>query len=725
MKLFSLFLEALILYFALHLSLLSRYVIPIGQELAVRPQISVQTYVYLLAAWLVMVSVRRLTTKYVGNVSILHFLLPAIVLSSVEYLALSGENSSFSRLFFVYFVIFNLIAFVSSGRLETLLVSRKSDLTDLASQIQARLDLLNSLLRKYYVEVIAAFVLGLVWGQHILRMGLTLTSDSIIYLGTALRYATDGVFVRGAWPPLYPWLISVTSSYTTFPADGAALISAICILFFFLIFALLLREFSTNTFINVMLLVLLGTYDEFINLFLNAWSEQPYLLFLILNLYFLVRHWKTSAWLYFIGACIFASLATLSRYIGVTTGGLLMLYAFFVAEPGIRLTNRIKGFLLPAALSFAPFAYLLWLDASPEFGGGVPGLSQIEEGAVFAYSLRVHSPIDVALSTLGAFWNLSLHPYVILGGFLLLLSMAKLEFEKKQEKEQFVYGLLLLVCYLALTIGAYTVVGAYLKTRYLVPLVFLVYLAVGVVFRHSLSRNLLSFPPVVKQLVLPILIYGSLLFTLVSQVIGIENILVDRVRDAHQKPIQQLFSGFNLSPTARELRSFFESASASYDAYSIVIIDGDYDLAAGLFESDLKLGKTFLLKSAPIAFPGATGFRFVQATDLNRTLEFSVNGVEQQLRVIVPTEATLEGLIPELRNDLESASNNRAAFLIINTQWLDLYSAEAFGAELSNLSLIGEATPYKIFQIAPDPGVTSRVYTPVFTLTPCRCLRRF
>lgn len=700
--------DLLILFVSLHAAIFFRLYLPLGSAVYSAPTISIRAYLVIFIAWGVSAFLRNFVSKRTRRGGqILGMGIVISILAVTEYITIGIENTSFSRLFLIFFVVANLGGSFVSWRLSLFLQENAKSISNHVQQLGRAINSINVRLRRYYAEVVAAFCVGVIWADYILKMGLTLTSDSIIYLGIAQKFTVSGIFQSGAWPPFYPLAISAMRFISQFPADGAAIISAASLAAFFVIFAFLLRYFSQNAIANILLILLLATFHDFIELFQNAWSEQLYTVFLAASFLLLVKHQFEHKWPYFLGAIIVAALAMVTRYIGVTIGGLVILYALLFAEPKIKFTSRLWKYVLPSLITFLPFMYLLWLDAGGAQSAGtiLPGLAQVQQGAVFAYSLSYHSIVGTTVSTLSAFWGVAGLPYILIAFFLLLA----IPFFRAWVSDQRIAGYLRLVLfflagYLILTIGVYLFTGPYLKTRYLAPPLFILFALIAQITGFITQSGPVNKKFFTTRVVFFAILIGALVYTLSLQSLGIENILVDRVRNARENPILHDQAGFDLSPTARGLSNFFEQISQNRDRNTVIVIEGDYNYLNLTFESDFRLARTFLFKGHVISSPRFSDFSFLEIRDQQQRLSYYFDAEYKELRLIIPTEKNLVETLNQLDQD---TLDKDAVFLVVNEQWFSLFATEQLGSELERLKLFADIEPYLIFELRPVNPSTS------------------
>ncbi|MEX1071978.1 MAG: glycosyltransferase family 39 protein [Anaerolineales bacterium] len=706
--------DLLFLFISLHAAILLRLNLPVGSEVLTAPIISGRIYFFLAIIWGVLFSIDYITsTRFRLGGKTVWIAISALILSFAEYLIISSENSSFSRLFLIFFIVANVIGSFASRRIFLVLQEHAQWLSKRAKQLGAVYSSLDITLYRHYAELITALCAGLIWAEHILKMGLTLTSDSIAYLGFALKTSTSGVLIQNTdWPPFYSIAISATKFLTQFPADGAAIISAASLVIFLLVFALLLRQYSESTVANIILILLFATFHDFINLFRHAWSEQLYTVFVIANFYLLVKHQSRPRWIYFAGAIIFAGMAMITRTIGISVGAMLVLYALVLSEPQTQFIYRLKKYIVPSLLAFIPFIYLIWLDTLPRDAGlASSGVVQVEQGELFAYSFRYSSIVSKTLTTvtdfLKVFWETAGDPYIILSfSLLLFIIIFRMKTLDKNGRELLRIYLIFFLGYVTLSIIAFSVTSHFPRPRYWLPLFFFVFLGIAqtidLIFKH---KNLL-YSGFVKRAALLVALVAIPLYSLILQSFGAENTLFDRVRDSRENPVKQIISGFNLSPTAETFRGFFEQISVQYNQNTIVVIEGDYYQPDMIFQSDLETAKPFLLKSSIISSPHLTGFRFFDIRDRQQHLSYYYNEHYKELILILSNDRTITETIHRLDLEAQNNQGSMGVFFVFNEQWFNLFAEEELGNELAKLQLIAHNEPYLIFEFHSDSSLT-------------------
>jgi hypothetical protein len=172
--------------------------------------------------------------------------------------------------------------------------------------------------------VILAFVGGALVLCGTSRYGIGISPDSVEYVHCArslsmregFRTFDNGHFAQ--WPPLYPLILSAAGFFGIDPLDGARWINAV--LYAALIFG---THYLFRMHIKQPALVVIGTFSAVfcihtVNFALMAWSETLFALTVVLYCIQLIDTVRKPANISFYGAVLWAALASLTRYGGVT-----------------------------------------------------------------------------------------------------------------------------------------------------------------------------------------------------------------------------------------------------------------------------------------------------------------------------------------------------------------------------------------------------------------------
>lgn len=177
---------------------------------------------------------------------------------------------------------------------------------------------INSFLYQLRLDLIFALGAGLAWAIWVSRVGMGYSPDSIEYVLSAARLGFSGEFAMlPVWPPLFPSLIALLSILLPFPAVAAEALVGFCAMGLLVAFALNLRLFSQNVLLNIVFILLLLTLPPFFSVGTMAWSEIPYTFVSLLAIFFFLRFQREDRIADLYIAFAFASIAMMTRYVGV------------------------------------------------------------------------------------------------------------------------------------------------------------------------------------------------------------------------------------------------------------------------------------------------------------------------------------------------------------------------------------------------------------------------
>lgn len=213
--------------------------------------------------------------------------------------------------------------------------------------------------RKFAVAVasILAFAAaGLLWLTTVWGNGTTPDSISYLILARDLKSPADILSMTSHWPPLYPLLLSASSSALNNLIEGARMMH--CILFglnTFLFYCLVSDRFSQNDLAALGGTLLFALTPGIFSIHYMAWSEVPFISFTLLYLIFL-RAWQiSSATAVLVAAALAASAALLTRYSGVALAGAGVCIILFGQGRTTTKLAKSMGFGFLVALPLAVF----------------------------------------------------------------------------------------------------------------------------------------------------------------------------------------------------------------------------------------------------------------------------------------------------------------------------------------------------------------------------------
>lgn len=197
-----------------------------------------------------------------------------------------------------------------------------------------------------------------------ITFGVGLTWDPLNYIVVARNLIEGNGFVQlyadkeyTRWPPLYPMLLAAGSLFLFDPLDTAGMVGA----FTFWLTVLIVGQYARQRFASriLMLWVCLAVAISYPLTSVAAWAftEVPFILFVSLSLIWTDRflhHGRQGAlgW-----AAIFAALACLTRYVGVSL--ILVVLPLVMLRPGVPLRDRTRQGATYALVALFPIC--LWM----------------------------------------------------------------------------------------------------------------------------------------------------------------------------------------------------------------------------------------------------------------------------------------------------------------------------------------------------------------------------
>jgi 4-amino-4-deoxy-L-arabinose transferase-like glycosyltransferase len=222
---------------------------------------------------------------------------------------------------------------------------------------------------------ILAFIAGLI----IMHYGVGISPDSTCYIDTARNIqARLSLSCLGhpltRFPPGYPLLLAVVSVFGSDPLDTAFWLQAFIYglssaLVAFLVY--LSTNKSGPAAIIAQLLFILS--PNLLTVHTMAWSEPPYILFLLLTFLFFILYIKRPGLLWLLGFSILVSLILLTRFIGVSVIPAVILAILF--QRNLSLKKRLKDSCI--FLVVASFPLSMWIIGMKLSTGSLAGRSMV------------------------------------------------------------------------------------------------------------------------------------------------------------------------------------------------------------------------------------------------------------------------------------------------------------------------------------------------------------
>ena len=212
------------------------------------------------------------------------------------------------------------------------------------------------------LAALAVLAAGLVLAREV-NYGVGLTYDAVVYISTA-RNLLDGqwfiVFIDVGylyWPPLYPLLLAALSFGVFDPYAVAGPLNAI--IFGLTIFA---AGCCLRRWVRSRLLLVWGGVGAALSIPMaasaaQALSEPLFILCVTLSLLYSVRYFEAGRRSALLWAAVFASLAFLTRYTGITL--ILTMAPLLLLQRGVALPEKARRLGLYLAVAGLP--QVLWL----------------------------------------------------------------------------------------------------------------------------------------------------------------------------------------------------------------------------------------------------------------------------------------------------------------------------------------------------------------------------
>ena len=206
-------------------------------------------------------------------------------------------------------------------------------------------------------------ILAFIAGMRIMNYGVGASPDSVCYIDMAHNILARLSFSclvrgRGAFPPGYPLLLAINSSFGSDPLDTARWLNAyIYALNSALVGILVYLSSKKSGLAAIIAQLLFLSSSSLLTLHTMAWSEPPYILFLLLTfLFFIVYIQKPNIFL-LLFTSILASLVLLTRYIGISVIPTIILAMLLLKYKPLK--ERLKDSLI--FMTIASFPLALWM----------------------------------------------------------------------------------------------------------------------------------------------------------------------------------------------------------------------------------------------------------------------------------------------------------------------------------------------------------------------------
>ena len=223
------------------------------------------------------------------------------------------------------------------------------------------------------ILIILATVSAVGIARWCMASGVGVSPDSVIYLSAAdsilaghgLRsiafHFTPSVAIGkplAAFPPTYPLLLSLSGILSTDRLNGARWLHSVLFAANLCLVAMILSLATARSAWAILCAILLFlSSSSLLEIHTMAWSEPPFILFLLLALLFLMLHIRSPNYLFLLGSSLAASLALTTRYAGVTILAPMIFTILLVGNGPLR--DRVRDGLILVGIGTFPLA--IWL----------------------------------------------------------------------------------------------------------------------------------------------------------------------------------------------------------------------------------------------------------------------------------------------------------------------------------------------------------------------------
>jgi hypothetical protein len=223
------------------------------------------------------------------------------------------------------------------------------------------------------IVIILASIFSAGMALWCMASGIGVNPDSVAFLGVAdsiiagqgvrtVAYHLTPQIAGGepltVSPPTYPLLLSLSGRLSADRLNGARWLNALLFaasVFLVGMITYLCTEGSVSATLASILLFQLSPH--MLDIYAMAWSEPPFICFVLLAALFLVRHISKPNYLTLICAALSAGLALTTRYVGITILPPMILTILLLEDKQLRI--RIKDSLILAGVGIFPLA--AWL----------------------------------------------------------------------------------------------------------------------------------------------------------------------------------------------------------------------------------------------------------------------------------------------------------------------------------------------------------------------------
>ena len=224
------------------------------------------------------------------------------------------------------------------------------------------------------LAAIAVLGAGLILAREA-TYGVGLDGDWVTYISTARNLLDGRWFVQIYewpylhWPPLYPMLLAAASFGVFDPYDVAGPLNAVAFGLTIFVAGQGLRRYVQHPFLVVVVCLVIMLAIPLTSVASMVMAEAPFILFITLSLVFTSRFLDAAKRSDLIWAAVFASLAILTRYMGVTL--IITIVPLLLLQRSVAPLEKAKRMGLYLLIAAAPVG--LWLAQNVLLHGRIHG----------------------------------------------------------------------------------------------------------------------------------------------------------------------------------------------------------------------------------------------------------------------------------------------------------------------------------------------------------------
>ena len=493
----------------------------------------------------------------------------------IAYFSFGNVTGLGSKLFYVYWFMTQILLFYGSRRIFRIEnLSSFSLQTGIMKSTRIWFSYLKNIMFQFPIEIIFSIVGALIVAILLSKSGLGLLPDSQSYMDTAFNLALkNNLEYNPLWPPFYSIVIYIFMIFTPFPAVAANFISIFAFAGSLFVFTLLLCKISKNTLINLLLIFLFASFRPIFEIYQYALSENLFSLWSIIAFLYLYKFMEFSNDRDVILAALFIGLAAVTRYVGISLIGSLIIIVFYIHKRNLPSRKRKSLAIFSIAISALPISIVF--------------ISNLLRYQTMVGSNRLFNKFDISkvFAQIGAILSHDLSIYY--QSFFLLMALSYLLFivKKIDTKSRRFYTLLVIYFfpYLTFLILSASTSPVDLGTRFFSSFYFLLFFSIAVFWNdvQSLAFRSKAYKFLYKTII-PFTLIVLVYFQIYNQIERFGD-LFERINLTRGNFIEHYHKGFSGSASASLLGEFLFFTMADQDRISVSLLLGEENHFASSF----------------------------------------------------------------------------------------------------------------------------------------------